>query len=844
MLEMPDNVVKWLAHSALGGGLLLLLGVLLMRLTPRPARRQRLGELALLSSLLVAGLCLFPAYVPWALPLLPAETEPLPAPAPPAQRPTETLEVFIGPALVMQTDPLGRNVAVPLEWLDAPAEAMPANRPPAGGFVALDMPRHDSSRLPDDGPLMGDGSSGSSFWSWPSLLPWFGAAYLVIAVGLLARCLIGHVGLHRLVRASVPPSPEVERLFEALTRGWKERPRLRICQWVSMPVSFGLRRPTILLPPAVCRPEAQEELRLALVHELTHLERRDAWSCLLSALGQAVYFYLPWLWWLRRQLRLCQEYVADAAAAALTRSEDYAQYLLSLAPQARALRSLGSAKATRLAGIHAQGIWGNSSDLFRRITMLLDSRRSVERSVPRWWSLAAGAGFLVAAVLISGISLQARADDKKEPVAEKKSDKAKKDAAREHLKEALKAYEALVGEKSDLSEKQLRDALKLYEALIVDEKGDDAKKKAVARVKAQADKADEEVKKHAIDAAKIHADVIRKQAEMQLKLAEAQLKAAQAQLEQARKAAENATQKVQVELEKAFKDADEKLKDGKKDLKEATKWKLDVRPEFFENQIRLAPNAQLQFRNWDPKMGLFKQSGGRLGVRVETPAEALTEQLNLAKEQGLLVQDVVANSAAAKAGVQKHDIILFFGDQPVTHDHEKFITAVRDGKAGEIELVVLRKGKRVTLRATLPEAKKGEVKLEDNVVPFKFNRAVPFKDFQGAIILDPTTGQPNLPFWTGQNIFVNPNARSVTTTIIRKNDQFTTRHQEDALVISITGSIEDGKVKVKEIGVHDGGAEKKYESLDKVPDQHKDKVKHLLEQTESGQVKVKVKSSR
>ena len=97
------------------------------------------------------------------------------------------------------------------------------------------------------------------------------------------------------------------------------------------PVCFGLVRPVVVLPRVLAKTATEAELQWVFAHELTHLERRDAWSALLFALGQAVYFFLPWFGWLRRQVRLCQEYIADAAAAGQDEpAVDYAEFLLRL----------------------------------------------------------------------------------------------------------------------------------------------------------------------------------------------------------------------------------------------------------------------------------------------------------------------------------------------------------------------------------------------------------------------------------------------------------------------------------------------------------------------------------
>ena len=108
-------------------------------------------------------------------------------------------------------------------------------------------------------------------------------------------------------------------------------PRLRLSRRLRAPVCFGLRRPAVLLPEPM-DDAGDAQLRRVFAHELTHLRRRDPWSSWGLGLAQAVYFFLPWFWWIRRSVRLCQEYVADAAAAkAGAAADEYAEFLVSLA---------------------------------------------------------------------------------------------------------------------------------------------------------------------------------------------------------------------------------------------------------------------------------------------------------------------------------------------------------------------------------------------------------------------------------------------------------------------------------------------------------------------------------
>jgi hypothetical protein len=96
----------------------------------------------------------------------------------------------------------------------------------------------------------------------------------------------------------------------------------------------------------------------------------------------------------------------------------------------------------------------------------------------------------------------------------------------------------------------------------------------------------------------------------------------------------------------------------------------------------------------------------RLGVSVEPPSEAMTEQLGLDKGKGVVVTDVLPDSAAAKAGLKKHDVIVEFNGKPVPANREGFAALVGEPKANTpVDVEVLRKGKKETIKGvTLPEA--------------------------------------------------------------------------------------------------------------------------------------------
>jgi len=90
-----------------------------------------------------------------------------------------------------------------------------------------------------------------------------------------------------------------------------------------------------------------------------------------------------------------------------------------------------------------------------------------------------------------------------------------------------------------------------------------------------------------------------------------------------------------------------------------------------------------------------------LGLSPTPIAEAVADQLPIAKGTGLLVATVLADSPAAQAGLQKNDVLLRFDDQILTNP-EQLVTLVRIKKPGdEVKLTYFRKGKEGTATVKL-----------------------------------------------------------------------------------------------------------------------------------------------
>src|SRR5271170_863146 len=92
-----------------------------------------------------------------------------------------------------------------------------------------------------------------------------------------------------------------------------------------------------------------------------------------------------------------------------------------------------------------------------------------------------------------------------------------------------------------------------------------------------------------------------------------------------------------------------------------------------------------------------------LGVVVKPVSPEVATQLGdlLGKEQGLVVDQMTADSPAAKVGIQKYDILATYDDQKL-YSVAQLMKLVRADKAGrKVSLGIIRSGKAVNLEFTL-----------------------------------------------------------------------------------------------------------------------------------------------
>jgi hypothetical protein len=94
-----------------------------------------------------------------------------------------------------------------------------------------------------------------------------------------------------------------------------------------------------------------------------------------------------------------------------------------------------------------------------------------------------------------------------------------------------------------------------------------------------------------------------------------------------------------------------------------------------------------------------------LGVATEEPSDALVSQLDLQRGEGLLVTYVATNSPAAKAGLQKNDLLVEMDGQKLVLPAQLRKLVQMRNEGDKVGLVYYRKGKKQTASATLGKTK-------------------------------------------------------------------------------------------------------------------------------------------
>jgi beta-lactamase regulating signal transducer with metallopeptidase domain len=253
------------------------------------------------------------------------------------------------------------------------------------------------------GSTAGAETTGTGAAAGPTLLVVAFVAWIAGALLFAIGALVHHRRVRaRLLAADLGASASLRERVERLVRrlGLRRAPRIVVAEALRSPALLGCARPLLLLPASL----AERELDHALLHELSHLKRRDPWSAAASFGVVALWWFHPLAWFAARRCAALRELCCDDDVARLLGSDAAAYRATLLAHGRRLLGADGRRRIDRPRLAGPIGFFAAPSLLVARLEQL--SRLRVRR--PR---LERGATF-AAAALVAAVAWPAVAADR------------------------------------------------------------------------------------------------------------------------------------------------------------------------------------------------------------------------------------------------------------------------------------------------------------------------------------------------------------------------------------------------------------------------------------------------
>jgi beta-lactamase regulating signal transducer with metallopeptidase domain len=223
----------------------------------------------------------------------------------------------------------------------------------------------------------------------------FEMVWALLSLAMLTRLGFGYQELRRLKSGATPAPEEMQLWLRGLCarNGVHRQVRLLVSTDIPAPISLGFLTPAVLIPQDLLDALSDSELEHIVLHELSHLKRRDDWTNLTQKVIEAVLPIQPAIYWIGRRMALEREMACDDWVIAATgTARRYASSLVKVAELSR----------WEDAGILAAGAGGNRSQLLRRVHHALDRTRN---STPK---LAIGPLGVAVATILALLYVSAR----------------------------------------------------------------------------------------------------------------------------------------------------------------------------------------------------------------------------------------------------------------------------------------------------------------------------------------------------------------------------------------------------------------------------------------------------
>lgn len=236
---------------------------------------------------------------------------------------------------------------LPSSLAEPAAIAAPASLPAAPLFALPEL--HAASVQAAPLPLAAPaGTDGLRSAPWVALLAWL---WLCGVAMTLVQSAAAYRQARRWRRHAWPCTrADVLALYRAVGSRMDLRrlPPLRISDRIHSPQLLGPLRPCVLLPVQALEHFSDEDLHMALRHELTHLRRRDLWWGWLPALARHLFFFHPAAHLIEREYAFAREAACDEAVLAddCHSPQAYGRLLLRLGVAPRPCAGMAGASPT------------------------------------------------------------------------------------------------------------------------------------------------------------------------------------------------------------------------------------------------------------------------------------------------------------------------------------------------------------------------------------------------------------------------------------------------------------------------------------------------------------------
>jgi beta-lactamase regulating signal transducer with metallopeptidase domain len=232
--------------------------------------------------------------------------------------------------LLLWTAVLAASLSMPLLMSITPDVRLPVTAMPITGWKAT--PEQQNAGTVSTTPAAVTGSARASSVVSVNWIAVAATAWTVGSAAFVIQLLAGLRSCRRLKREgrSVPPADLPPEFHAAAARaGLRRLPELIESARVSVPLTFGVRHPVLLLPAGWRAWDGSRRVAV-FSHELSHVARHDFLLQLAAKLHTAAFPFNPFGWWLERKLASLGEQASDEdGVRAVGNAAAYAEVVLA-----------------------------------------------------------------------------------------------------------------------------------------------------------------------------------------------------------------------------------------------------------------------------------------------------------------------------------------------------------------------------------------------------------------------------------------------------------------------------------------------------------------------------------